>query len=96
MGENEIIFHPIAQEDLKDLYDYFSRSSLQYADSFIEGIYDHIDYLRRFPQLGEIYPENNKYRQIIYQNYRILYQFNENEEKIIIMMVVHCSRKSRF
>ncbi|MBA7687838.1 hypothetical protein ES703_96311 [subsurface metagenome] len=96
MGENEIVFHPIAQEDLKDLYDFFSRSSLQYADSFIEGLYDRIDNLRRFPQLGKIYPEKKKYRQIIYQNYRILYQFNEKEEKIIIMMVVHCSRNLRF
>jgi len=30
------------------------RSSLQYADSFIEGLYDRIDNLRRFPQLGKI------------------------------------------
>ncbi|TFG30147.1 MAG: type II toxin-antitoxin system RelE/ParE family toxin [Promethearchaeota archaeon] len=36
----DIEFHPIAKEDIKELYDYFSRFSLQYADSFIEGLYD--------------------------------------------------------
>ena len=34
----EIQFHPIAIEDIKELYDYFSKFSLQYADSFVEGL----------------------------------------------------------
>ncbi len=91
----EIQFHPIAQEDIKDLYDYFSRFSLQYADSFVEGLYERIEDLKRFPQMGKEYPENNKYRQLIYQNYRILYIYKEEENKIIIMIVVHCSRHLR-
>ncbi len=77
----KIEFHPIAKEDLKDLYYYFSRYSLQYADSFIEGLYDHIGELKRFPELGKKYPENEKYRQIIYQNFRILYLYNKEERK---------------
>jgi len=40
MVNTKIIFHPIAKEDLNDLYNYFSRSSLQYADSFIEKTID--------------------------------------------------------
>lgn len=56
----EIQFHPIAQEDIKELYDYLTRFSLQYADSFIEGLYDRIEDLKRFPQMGKKYPENNK------------------------------------
>ncbi len=39
--------------------------------------------------MGKEYPENNKYRQLIYQNYRILYFYKEEEEKIIIMIIVH-------
>lgn len=91
----EIQFHPITQEDIKELYDYLTRFSLQYADSFIEGLYDRIEDLKRFPQMGKKYPENNKYRQLIYQNYRILYTYKEEEDKIIIMIVVHCSRHLR-
>ena len=89
----EIEFHPIAKEDIKDLYDYFSRYSLQYADSFVEGLYDRIEDLKRFPELGKKYPENENYRQLVYQNYRILYLYKKEEEKIIIMIVVHCSRQ---
>jgi len=91
----EIEFHPIAKEDIKDLYDYLSRYSLQYADSFVEGLYDRIEDLKRFPELGKKYSENEKYRQLIYQNYRILYLYKKEEEKIIIMIVVHCSRQLR-
>ena len=91
----EIQFHPIAQEDIKELYDYLTRFSLQYADSFIEGLYDRIEDLKRFPQMGKEYPENNKYRQLIYQNYRIFYTYKEEENEIIIMIVIHCSRNLR-
>ena len=38
----DIEFHPITKEDIKELYDYFSRYSLEYADSFVEGLYDHL------------------------------------------------------
>ena len=44
----EIQFHPIAQEDIKELYDYLSRFSLQYANSFIEGLYDRIEDLKKW------------------------------------------------
>ena len=91
----EINFHPIAKEDIKNLYDYFSQFSLQYADSFIEGLFDHIEDLKVFPQMGSKYLENDKYRQLIYQSYRILYNYKKEEDKIIIMIVVHCSRQLR-
>ena len=91
----EIQFHPIAIEDIKDLYGYFSKFSLQYADSFVEGLFNYIENLKRFPKMGKKYPENEIYRQIIYQNYRILYKYNIEEDKIIIMIVVHCSRQLR-
>jgi len=93
MAQIKIIFHPIAKDDLKDIYDYFSRSSLQYADSFLGGLYEQIEDLKRFPKMGKLYPKNPEYRQIIYQNYRVLYQYNVEEEKIIIMMFIHCSRQ---
>ena len=91
----DIEFHSIAKEDIRELYDYFSRYSLEYADSFVEGLYDHIEELKRFPELGKKYSENEDYRQLIYNNYRILYKYNKDDEKIIIMIVVHCSRQLR-
>ncbi len=91
----EIEFHPIAKDDIKDLYDYFSRYSIKYADSFVEGLYDRIEVLKNFPKLGMRYPENENYRQLIYQNYRILYNYKKEQDEIIIMIVVHCSRQLR-
>jgi len=65
----DIEFHPIAREDIKELYDYFSRYSLGYADSFVEGLYDRIEELKRFPELGKKYPENEEYEfSLAFQN----------------------------
>ena len=90
-----IEFHPVAIEDMKDLYDYFAKSSIQYADSFIEGLLNLIEDLKSFPEMGKIYEENKDYRQLIYRNYRILYKFIQNEDKVVIMIIVHCSRQLR-
>ncbi len=91
----DIEFHPIAKEDIKELYDYISRYSLKYADSFIEGLFDRIEDLKNFPEIGNKYPENENYRQLIYQNYRVLYKYNKEDDQIIIMIVIHCSRQLR-
>lgn len=47
MNENEIIFNPIAKEDLEDLYYYFSKYSIQYADSFLAELYEFLDNLKQ-------------------------------------------------
>ncbi|MBN1803511.1 MAG: type II toxin-antitoxin system RelE/ParE family toxin [Candidatus Lokiarchaeota archaeon] len=91
----EIRFHPIATEDMRDIYTYHAQFSLQYADSLIEGLLNTIEVLREFPEIGRKYPENELYRQLIYQNYRIIYKFDKQENKIIVMIIVHCSRQLR-
>jgi len=93
MADIKIIFHQIAKEDLENLYNYFSKYSQQYADSFLQGLFDFIKNLSSFPKMGRKYPQRNEYRQIIYQNYRIIYKFIPKEDKIIITTIVHCSRK---
>ncbi len=95
MVDYQILFHPIAKDDLKEIYEYYSRISLQYANSFLDDILDRIEDLKQFPKIGKIYNENTKYRQLIYQNYRVLYLLEEQEHKITIMMVIHCARRIR-
>lgn len=88
----DIQFHPIAREDIKEIFDYLSRDSIQYADSFIDGLFEKIELLKDFPKMGKKYPDKEPFRQIIYQNYRILYTYKEEKEKIIIMIILHCAR----
>lgn len=53
----EIEFQPIAKDDIKEIYDYFSKYSVEYADSFIYGLYDYIEDLQKYPKLGMKYPD---------------------------------------
>jgi plasmid stabilization system protein ParE len=49
----DIEFSPIAKEDIKEIYDYLSLYSLKYADSFVEGLFEYIENLKKFPEMGK-------------------------------------------
>jgi len=82
-----------AEEDLDDILSYFSKSSTQYANSFFERIHESIEYIKQFPQIGRKVPEskNPSDRELIIQKYRLIYRFLEEENKILIMMIIHGS-----
>jgi len=83
-----------AENDLDDIMAYISKSSLQYARSFFENVHESIENLKLFPKMGRRVPEskNLEDRELILQKYRIIYRFIEQEEKILIMMIIHGSR----
>lgn len=86
-----------AENDLDDIMAYISKSSFQYARSFFENVHESVENLRFFPKMGKRVPEskNPKTRELILQKYRIIYRFIEEEEKILIMMIIHGSRLLR-
>ncbi len=88
-----IEWHPKAIEDLKLIFDYISRDSPHYAKLTIQSINKQVDNLKKFSQIGRKVPElNNKdIREIIIQNYRVIYQ--TTPENIIILAIFH-SRQS--
>lgn len=83
-----------AEDDLDNILNYISKSSPQYAKTFFENVYDAVENLRRFPKMGRKVPESDILinREIILQNYRIIYRYFEETEKIIIKMIIHGSR----
>lgn len=67
---------------------------MQYAKTFFENVHEAIENLRLFPKMGKTIPEskNPEDRELIVLKYRIIYRYNEKEEKILIMMIIHGSR----
>ncbi len=82
-------------EDLNELHDYIARDSRNYANLFVKKIYESIQKLKDFPNIGKIVPEvnNPSVREIIFQNYRIVYRNMDNYVEIIT--VIHGSRLLR-
>ena len=79
-------------EDLNDIYDYIARDSKSYATLFSKKLYVTVQKLNEFPNMGRIVPEINisSVREIIYQNYRIIYRIKT--DYIEIITVFHGSR----
>jgi addiction module RelE/StbE family toxin len=80
-----------AKKDLKNILHCISQDSPSYAEFFLNGILEKIDYLEEFPQTGRKVPESDdpNDRELIFQNYRIIYILSN--EKVIIEMILHGS-----
>jgi len=91
MVEREIIYSKDASADIKGIHDYLARGSLQYAKSFIKDLYNAIDELRDLPQKYTVLAQNKRYRKLVFRNYRVIYRYDEKEERIIVFMVSHGS-----
>lgn len=46
-----------ALEDLNEIHDYIARDSKNYANLFVKKIYEIVQKLREFPNIGRIVPE---------------------------------------
>ncbi len=88
----KLIWSDRAFEDLKIIYDYIARDSKRYAQVQIKHIQSKILSLCEYPSLGRLVPElpDNIYRELIVDNYRVVYRINDSDSLIIIIAIVHC------
>ena len=87
-----LIWSPNASDDLESICEFIAMDSAYYARLFAKGIIKAIERLRAFPESGRIVPEYNleNLREIIYQNYRIVYRIKS--ENVEIVTIVHGAR----
>lgn len=89
-----IVWAQPALEDLREVYDFIARDSRRYAQLTVERITDAAERLARFPQLGQVLPEFPRlaYRQIVVGVYRLIYRDDSEQDRILVMGVIHGSR----
>jgi len=82
-----------ANEDLKDMAQYISKDSRQYAKRQVRKIKDRVKILKSHLRAGKMTPEfeNEKVRELVEGNYRIIYYIS-NEKRIDILTVHHGAR----
>ncbi|SDY53229.1 addiction module toxin, RelE/StbE family [Proteiniborus ethanoligenes] len=78
--------------DLENIRDYISRDSEYYGLIVVERIFDAVEKLSRFPNIGREVSEinNPNIREILLNNYRIIYKVDE--DYILILIIVHGAR----
>ncbi len=87
-----IIWSPNASDDLESICEFIAIDSEYYARLFAKQVIKAIERLIVFPESGRIVPEYNlrNIREIIYQNYRIVYRVKS--ETVEIVTIVHGAR----
>ncbi len=89
----KIIWTNRSLTDLKSIAEYISKDSVKYASLTIERIIDVTKYIEINPRIGRMVPEsrNDKIREIIFGNYRIIYIISSTQ--IVHILTVHQSAK---
>jgi addiction module RelE/StbE family toxin len=84
-----------ASNNLQAIYDYIAKDSKTYAGRFIKSLIRATTKLEKMPYCGRIVPEFENYglREVIYQNYRIVYRITEASEDVEILAIVHGARE---
>jgi toxin ParE1/3/4 len=83
----EIIWKPQAEKDLVAIEEYYLTLLPDFAEIIIREILTRTGMLGQFPQSGRKVPE------IIYRNYRIIYHYTPEDNRIGILTLFHSSRQ---
>ena len=90
----EIIWTAPAVEDLRQIHEFISKDSKQYAAIVIRSVRGSAERLRKFPESGRLVPElpGSRYRELIVSPYRIVYRYAEEQNRVLVLAVIHGSR----
>ena len=64
-------------------------------EHFLENFYNKIESLIEFPKMYSLIPQLEKHniRKLLFRDYRILYQIDENAELIKIVAILHSKQR---
>ncbi|MCU1307780.1 MAG: hypothetical protein JWN45_2475 [Acidobacteriaceae bacterium] len=74
--------------DLTNIHSYISADSKFYADHFLARLVQAAERAGKHPQSGRRVPEadDDTIRELIFQNYRIVYQYREDAVRIVTVL----------
>ena len=89
-----VIDSPEAQRDLREIKHYIARDSSDAAERFGRWLFSKMQILRTHPQIGRVVPElsNISIREMIIKNYRVVYEVDLLNRKVIILSYWHAAR----
>ncbi|SEJ50883.1 addiction module toxin, RelE/StbE family [Cyclobacterium xiamenense] len=92
----KVIWTDTAIFDLNEIGEYISKDSERYAQLTVERLFNAVDILEEQPRIGKMVPEfqNDKLRELIRLNYRIVYHLVDTN-RIDIITVHRCERLVR-
>lgn len=88
----KVVWSATALSQLTAIYDYIAKDSSRYALRMIDRLTSRTKQIGRFPESGQIVPENNapSIREVIEGPYRVIYQVERH--RVTVLAVVHGSQ----
>lgn len=79
-------------EDIDNIAEYLAQHSKPLANAFVEKVFEKVELLRNFPEMGRMVPEigSTKVRELLFKQYRIVYQL-VSQDRIRVLTVQHSS-----
>ena len=83
-----------SREDLRNIAVFIARDNSAAALKLGDLIFQRVDLLQNFPELGRIVPERSQptIREIVVGNYRIVYRVRHEQKTLEILRVWHGAR----
>jgi toxin ParE1/3/4 len=94
MKEYKTVFSRYAEIDLIEILDYYQEMNPTYTKKILDRVEKRIEDLKQFPERGRVVPELERqnimnYRELIEENYRIIYSIESNS------VIIHSILDSR-
>lgn len=92
----KVVWSKIAVADLRDLVRYIAEDDRQVAERFGNLIVSKIEGATKFPRIGRMVPEfrEDTLREIIVAPYRVVYEIDDDLNKLTVLRVWHGARGS--
>ena len=84
-----IVWSPLAVDRVSEIAGYIAQDKPSAAEKWIKTVFSKVEQLKSSPEIGRAVPEirNNQFREIIYDNYRIIYRIET--EQVSILTIRH-------
>lgn len=91
----EVVWTTRARADLVEIAEYHATRSPDYAEALVRRLLGAVGRLETFPRSGRAVPEvaDDAMREVIYRDYRLIYLYDESDDRVEVLSVFHSSRQ---
>jgi addiction module RelE/StbE family toxin len=93
--DSEIIWTEVASADLHEIFAFISEQNPDAARRVVADILKQVRLLATVPYIGATFPRgvHGRYREVVVGKYRVFYQINDSERRVMILTIWHSSRR---